>query len=168
MATGTTRPWYREPWLWFLAVPPLATVVFWTVILTTTAERPSLVMDDYSKVGLTMEQTRARDATASRLGLSGRLHVQRDGGRVAVALVGLEELPQQLKLRLAHPTDARRDVTVELNRDEAGLYRAEIRQLAAGRRYVQLEPLNRDWRLAGELSHGGEELELTPPPASGS
>lgn len=163
-----SRPWYKEPWLWFLAVPPLATVVFWTVILTTTAERPSMVMDDYSKAGLAMEQTRARDAAASQLGVAGRLHVQREPGRVAVALTGLEDQPRQLTLRLAHPTDARQDVIVELNRDGAGLYRADIRQLAAGKRYVQVEPLSRNWRLAGELSRGGEELELRPPAPAGS
>lgn len=163
-----SRPWYREPWLWFLATPPLASVLFWGVILTTMAERPSMVMDDYSKAGLTMEQTRARDATASQLGVSGRVQVQRDPGRVAVALVGLDNEPEQLTLRLLHPTDAERDVIIELERDAVGLYRGDIRQLAAGRRYVQLEPVSRDWRLAGELSRSGEELLLQPPTPSGS
>lgn len=166
--TPSARPWYREPWLWFLAVPPLATVAFWAVVLTTMAERPSLVMDDYSKVGLVMEKTRERDAAASRLGVSGRLHVQRGPGRVAVALVGLDRQPERLTLRLTHPTDAKRDIVVELDRDAAGLYRGEIRHLAAGRRYVQLEPQSRDWRLAGVLGSDGEELFLQPRSGTGS
>jgi len=171
VSTPKPRPWYREPWIWFLSVPPLATVVFWAAIFATTSAgtTPPLVVDDYAKIGLATHKSEERDAEARRLGVTGRLHVQRDEGRVSLALFGLEEgAPRQLMLRLTHPTDDRRDVNVELHRDSTGVYRAAIRRLPEGRRYVQLEPDDGNWRLAGVLSGTGEELSLQPKAAPGS
>lgn len=166
-AMSAQRPWYKEPWLLFLAAPPLATVLFWAVILSSMAERPALVMDDYSRVGLALAETRQRDAAAVRLGVAGRLQVQRAEGRVAVALTGLAESPARLELRLIHPTDGARDRVMTLDRDPAGVYRAEMPALPVGRRYVQLGPPDGEWRLAGELGRHGESLTLTPPSPAG-
>ncbi len=158
------RPWYRHFWVWFLIVPPASTVIFWGVILTTMASPPSLVVDDYGKIGLAYQDEQARDRVARELGISGRLSVQRERGRVTVALAGLDDPPQQLRLTLAHPTEAKRDSSATLERTGAEVYRGELGEAAPGRRYVTLLPGDHRWRLAGELSAAETELSLRPPP----
>jgi hypothetical protein len=160
------RPWYRHFWVWFLIAPPAATVIFWTVILTTMASPPSLVVDDYGKIGLAYENDRARDTAARDLGVTGRLDVQREGGRVTVALVGLDDPPQRLRVTLAHPTEAARDRTATLERIGGGLYRGELGGAAQGRRYITLLPVDGGWRLAGELSANRTDMSLKPPAPS--
>ncbi len=164
MSEATTdRPWYRHFWVWFLMVPPAATVIFWAVILATTAGPPALVVDDYAKVGLIYEQQQARDAAAARLGLSGRIHVAREAGTATVVLTGLADAPDRLRLTLAHPTDASRDRRALLRREGTGVYRGELGSPASSRRYVEIRPVDGAWRLGGELAAGATELGLRPP-----
>lgn len=165
--SGNDRPWYRHFWVWFLMVPPAATVIFWATILWTTAASPSLVVDDYSKIGLTYQERRDRDRSAARLGLSARFHAVRDSGGVTLVLDGPEPPPGRLRLLLAHPAEAARDIEVTLERDAGGVYRADLgRALAAGR-HVEITPPGRDWRLTGRLASGQSELVLAPPDDDG-
>jgi hypothetical protein len=158
-----SRPWYRHFWVWFLMVPPAATVVFWAVILATTAASPALVVDDHSKVGLAYEQQQARDAVAARRGLAGRVHVARDEGTVTVVLTGVQQAPDRLRLTLAHPTEAGRDRHAILRREGSALYRGRLDGPAPNRRYVEIHPVAGDWRLAGELPAHRSDLGLSPP-----
>lgn len=162
-AEQADRPWYRHFWVWFLIVPPASTVIFWGVVLTTMASPPSLVVDDYGKIGIAYQDEQARDQAARELGVTGRLNVQRERGRVTVALAGLDDPPQKVQLRLAHPTEAARDRSATLERTGGGLYRGELGQAAPGRRYVTLLPDDHRWRLAGELLASETDLSLQPP-----
>ena len=157
------RPWYRHFWVWFLMVPPAATVVFWTVVLATTAASPSLVVDDYARIGLVYEAERERDRAAARRGIRARIHVTRDDGGVTVALTGLDVPPDRLAVRLAHPTDASRDLRATLERSGSGIYRGSLGAPAPGRRYVQIQPPDASWRLGGELLAGQADMALEPP-----
>lgn len=161
--TGDSRPWYRHFWVWFLMVPPAATVIFWAVILATTATAPSLVVDDYAKMGLVYEQQQARDAAAARRGLAGRIHVAREAGTATVVITGLEQAPDRLRLTLAHPTEAEHDRRAVLRREGAGIYRGDLGGAAPNRRYVEIRPVDGDWRLGGELAANRSDLDLRPP-----
>lgn len=161
------RPWYRHFWVWFLFIPPAATVIFWAVILWTTAASPSLVVDDYAKIGLTYQEQRDRDRAAARLGLSARFHAVRDTGGMTLVLNGPDPPPGRLRLLLAHPAEASRDMEVMLERGAGGVYRADLgRALVAGR-YLEITPPGRAWRLTGRLSPGQSELVLVPPDNAG-
>ena len=164
---NTERPWYRHFWVWFLMVPPAATVIFWVTVIWTTAASPSLVVDDYSKIGLTYREQRDRDLAARRLGLSARFHAVRDTGGVTLVLNGLESAPPRMRLLLAHPTEASRDIEVSLERDAAGIYRGDLgHSLEAGRR-IELTPPDGGWRLTGRITSGQSETEMQPPGGSG-
>lgn len=163
-----TRPWYRHFWVWFLIVPPAATVIFWTTILLTTSASPSLVVDDYSKIGLTYREQRDRDLEAARMGLSARFHAVRESGGLTLVLMGPDRPPERLEMLLAHPAEAARDIRVTLRRDTGGIYRAGLgRTLEAGRR-VEITPPGGAWRLAGRLSPGQSEAVLAPPASAGN
>ena len=157
------RPWYRHFWVWFLMVPPAATVVFWAVVLTTTAASPSLVVDDYAQIGLVYQQQREREAAAARLGIEARLHVTRGEGGITVSLAGIEPHPEQLMVRLTHPTEAGRDHQALVERSATGIYRGRTGSAVSGRRYVQIEPVDGAWRLTGEMPGHRSELVLAPP-----
>ncbi|WP_435103207.1 FixH family protein [Arhodomonas sp. AD133] len=154
------RPWYRHPWPWLLAIPPVSAIIFWAVIITTMAGPPSLVIDDYAKVGLVYEQNRTRDSAAARLDVAARLQWQRANGEIRVAITRGDVQPTALTLRLSHPTDAARDHTVTLTRDAAGLYTGRVPVVIDGRRHVQITPPDSQWRLSGSLDAQREALTL--------
>ncbi|HKJ94565.1 MAG TPA: FixH family protein, partial [Gammaproteobacteria bacterium] len=144
------RPWYRSPWPWLLMLPPFVTVVFWVVVLSTITHPPSLVVDDYSKIGLAYQKEEARNEAAAALGLTGRLQVQRDTGRISLVLRDPQAAPATLALALVHPTDSHRDLHIDLVRDPAtGVYTGSSDVRIADRRYVHLTPPDGSWRLAG-------------------
>lgn len=160
-AVSDDRPWYRSPWPWLLMLPPFVTVVFWIVVLSTITHAPSLVVDDYSRIGLAYQKDEARNEAAAALGLSGRLQVQRDTGRVSFVLRDPQAAPSTLELALVHPTEAHRDLHLTLTRDPAtGVYSARSDVRIADRRYVHLTPPDGAWRLAGTLEAGRSGLEL--------
>ncbi len=106
--SAEARPWYRYGWVWLLMVPPAATVVFWAIVLGTAARPPSLVVDDYARIGTTYQQQRDRDLAAAGLGLTARFHAVRDTGALSLVLIGLQAPPERLELLLAHPAEAAR------------------------------------------------------------
>lgn len=157
----SAQPWYRHFWVWALFVPPVAAIVFWTVIITVFAGPPSLVVDDYAKVGLAYQQELDRDAAAADLGVRARVHLVRDSGGVSVALRGPE--PAHLQFRLTHPAEAARDRIVRLDRTASGIYRGDLGAVTDGRWRVEITPPDGAWRLAGQIFADETELQLDPP-----
>ena len=140
------QPWYREPWPWILMAGP-ATVVVAGLITAWLAIRSDdgLVVDDYYKQGLAINQTLSRSDAAARLGIKAELRLV--DGRARVLLAGPAGRAA-LTLRLAHPTRAGMDQSVNLAAVEPGVYEGRLRSLQPGRWHVVLEA--RDWRLAGD------------------
>jgi uncharacterized protein len=140
------QPWYREPWPWILMAGPAAAVVagLITAWLAISSE-DGLVMDDYYKQGLAINQTLSRSEAAERLGMEAQLYLA--DGRVRV-LLGAKAGRGALTLHLVHPTRAGMDQSVNLAGVEPGLYEGRLRPLRPGRWHVVLEQM--DWRLAGD------------------
>lgn len=139
------QPWYREPWPWILMAGPATVVVagFVTAWLALRSD-DGLVLDDYYKQGLAINQTLGRSAAAARLGMKAELYLMDGRVRVLLAAAG----SGALTLRLAHPTRAGMDQSLQLTLVEPGVYEGKLRPLRAGRWHVVLE--QRDWRLAGD------------------
>lgn len=159
----SVQPWYRHFWVWVLFIPPVAAIVFWTVIITMFAGPPALVVDDYGKIGLTYEQQRGRDVAAAERGVDARVHLVREAGGVSVVLRGLDRPPEQLVFKLTHPTDAARDRGIRLDRTATGIYRGDLGAAADGRWRIEITPPDAHWRLAGEIFAGETEMGLAPP-----
>lgn len=158
----TARPWYRHVWPWLLMLPPAASVAFWAIILATMASPPSLVVDDYAKIGLTYTEDRSRAAAAREQGVTARLQADRAGGHISLALTHGGNAPERLSLTLAHALDAARDRSVVLERNAAGVYHGELGGPFSGERRVALEPEDGRWRLTGRLAPDAESLALAP------
>ena len=80
-----SRPWFRQPWFWFLVLFPAASITYCIVAITLSmTTHTSMVVDDYSKEGLAINQSLARDAKAAELGLEAR--IQQTGRNLEVTL----------------------------------------------------------------------------------
>jgi len=160
------QPWYREPWPWILMAGPAMVVVagFVTAWLALRSD-DGLVVDDYYKQGLAINQTLGRSDAAERLGINAELHLVDGSVRVLLAGAGAGALT----LQLVHPTRAGMDQRLELAMVKQGVYEGRLPPMRAGRWNVVLE--RSDWRLAGDwllpaegaLTLGGRAL-----PAAGS
>ncbi|MCS4503178.1 FixH family protein [Arhodomonas aquaeolei] len=161
MSTEDQKPWYRQFWCWFVFAPLGVWVIAMIgTVIVLNGNMDDLVVDDYSQLGKTYIQERAAYDRADALGVGARVHVQRDSGRVTLALEGLDKPPENLKVKLVHPTIAKRDLGVEVHRDQTGLYRGGTGSAIDNRRYVIIEPADGSWRLRGELKAQVGDLRL--------
>lgn len=145
------QPWYREPWPWILMAGPLIVVIacvnlIWTAI----ASADGLVTDDYYKEGLAMNQRLQRDHKASELGL--HADVMRAGLNVRLLITAKDStpLPEEIVLRLTHPTIDGKDQRVPMKSEGAGFYGGKLAADVAGRWHVTLEDPAGQWRLQGQ------------------
>jgi hypothetical protein len=146
-----SKPWYREPWPWFLiSLPAAAVIAGLTTVWIAARSADGLVVGDYYKAGLAINQTLARDDTARALALTATL--QRVDEALALTLAGrLQAWPDQLGLTLAHPTRQGQDWTLVLKHAGGGHYRAALPAMADGKWHAQLADSASTWRLSGVL-----------------
>lgn len=162
-----SKPWYREPWPWFLISLPATAVIAGLITVWFAAKSADgLVVGDYYKAGLAINQTLARDDVARDLALHATLRV--DDGMLALTLDGrLLAYPAQLTLVLAHPTRQGQDQQLTLDHIGNGRYRAAFPALADGKWHALLSDAAATWRLSGVLHTPlGETVALTAGAAS--
>lgn len=146
-----TKPWYKQFWPWFLiSIPALTVVAGITTIVLAVKTSDGLVKDDYYKDGLAINQSLGRDKVAQEKGISADLLVSPEGNQVEIRL-GVEAHPETINLRLMHATISERDQKLTLSAVSPGVYRGSIKPLQEGKWYVEIEPVDGDWRLSGEL-----------------
>jgi hypothetical protein len=145
-------PWYREPWPWLLMAGPVAVIVAgiataWIAVVSS----DGLVVDDYYKQGLAINQTLERSALAAARGYRAEAALAGDGRSISLRLVSgaAAPLPETLQLRIAHPTRAGRDGLVLLRQRSPGRYEGTVPALTAGRWILILEDRQSSWRLGG-------------------
>lgn len=150
-AFHSSKPWYREPWPWFLiSLPATAVIAGVTTVWIATTSADGLVVGDYYKAGLAINKTLARDDAAHALALTATL--QRDGGALALTLTGrLQAYPDQLSLTLVHPTRQGQDQTLAFSHAGGGHYRASLPAMPAGKWHALLVDAASSWRLSGVL-----------------
>ena len=151
LTAAKRSPWYREPWPWFLAsLPATAVVAGLATVWIAATNSDGLVVGDYYKAGLAINQTLARDDTARAMQLVATL--READGALSLTLAGkLPAWPEQVQLTLAHPTRPGMDQTLTLHHAGAGQYRAALPLLASGKWHVQIASPAGNWRLAGVL-----------------
>jgi uncharacterized protein len=151
LSVPTSKPWYREPWPWFLmSLPATAVIAGLTTVWIAYHSADGLVVGDYYKAGLAVNQTLAREETARALGLTATLNTE--NGMLTLSLAGgLKAYPEQLILTLAHPTRQGMDRTLTLHHAGGGHYRATLPAMHAGKWHIELADAASTWRLSGVL-----------------
>lgn len=155
------EPWHRQFWPWFLIALPAAAVMASFVTIYLATSRPNaMVVDDYAKIGLTIQRNQERDRRAAELGVGARLTLGAAADDVIVELTARSApATEAVFLTLSHPTREDLDRRIELPGAD-GRYHGRLSLPADSRWYVQIEPSDRSWRLAGELPRGGRALRL--------
>lgn len=153
LSAQPVKPWYREPWPWYLMAGPAivivaASVTAWLAVSTS----DGLVTDDYYKRGLVVDQTIARSKEADKLGLMVRAKFSAEGVDLGLEVASGQTfvLPKSLTLTLSHPTRAGLDQTVSLALAD-GRYVGKVRLPASGHWLVLVEDDAQSWRLMGNV-----------------
>ena len=151
LSAPTSKPWYREPWPWFLiSLPATAVIAGLTTVWIAYQSADGLVVGDYYKAGLAINQTLARDDAARALDLTATL--AHEAGALGITLTGrLQAFPDQLSLTLAHPTRQGMDQTLVLNHAGSGHYRTSMPAMSVGKWHAELAEPASTWRLSGVL-----------------
>jgi len=153
------RPWYREPWVWFLISGPLVAIVASFASLgIAIATDDGVVADDYYKRGLAVNQELRRDARARELHLAATAAFS--AGSVRVALRGTAEAFPELRLRLIHPTRSGLDQSVVLKIGQA--YEGRLAPLNGEPRLLVLEDAGFTWRLTASWNGRDAKAEFVP------
>jgi len=151
LAAADTQPWYRQFWPWFLIILPGSVVVAaFATLFIANKHSDDLVVDDYYKNGLAINQRLEKDQRAQDLMLSAALEITSKD--VRVQLTGPIE-DRQLRMQFSHPLEADRDFSITLGRHSEGGYSAALpRGLAPNWHWVIDSGENSAWRLQGELA----------------
>ena len=145
-----TLPWYRQFWPWFLIALPASVVVAglstWYIA---NEHADDLVVDEYYKDGLAINQQLEKKHRAAQLGISADLQFSRHS--IAVRITGTV-VNDALFLVLSHPMEADRDFTVVLSRVEDGFYAGILEHAIFSRWHWTLENRGEPaWRLDGTV-----------------
>lgn len=150
--------------VWMVIAIPLTSVIMGIVLITiAVSNQDGLVVDDYYKRGLAINEVIKREARAGELALTADIEFQRSHNRVSVSLSGSDSFaaPAEIQLGFYHSTRADQDQVLSLRRDTHGVYTAPMPDLSSGRWYVSAETA--EWRLNGVVRlPGSEGLRINP------
>ncbi|MBX2869526.1 MAG: FixH family protein [Acidiferrobacterales bacterium] len=152
MESSTPLPWYKTPVTWLVfGIPATAIVTGIAMITISIIYRDGLVVDDYYKQGLGINQILKRQNNAEDLQLSANLEISADAQTILVSLHSSDRfpLPQSLSLGLYHSTDVSSDQIMEMRQVTPGIFSTKLPLLPKGRWDIVLE--QEEWRLSGSL-----------------
>lgn len=143
-----TLPWYRQGWPWALIALPASAVIGGIATIVIAVNSPNaLVVDDYYKEGLAINQEKDRVRRAGDLQLTAL--VRGDGhGTITVDLDSRQPVSDDtLTLQIIHATRAELDRTLILQRGADGGFRAPLAPLPAGTWYLKLQGADNAWEV---------------------
>ena len=155
-AEQAKKPWFKQPWLWFVLSVSIASVILSSIMVTVAiVGRYTLVSDNYYKDGMGINQTIEQDNMADHLGLKPTLEII--DGAVIIELVGDKyhpKLQQQayLTLKVLHPTVGDQDQVIKLLPTASGQFLGDLQTPIEGRRYIDLYAFDESWRIREEVT----------------
>lgn len=149
-AKQNSKPWYREPWPWFLMSGPILVIIAafvsaWIAIRSS----DGLVTEDYYKQGLVAGETLTRSKHAEELGISAGLRLTDE--QVLIRLTSRQPgKPAALNVTLSHPTRAGIDQKSVL-KPNGEVYAGKLNLPASGHWLVLVEDEAKTWRIMGSV-----------------
>lgn len=151
----SSRPWYREFWVWFaLGIVGLGVLSSGSMLVLGLLHPPHELSGDFARVGKATMATDRRFQAAAELGLSGQLELEAERLVLQLTATSAQSLPGQLRLHLEHPVDARQDQSISMQQDRHGRWQAahsEALALPARTRIIVSSP-DDHWALGGRLT----------------
>lgn len=132
-------PWYKQFWAWFVIVPLLAVVTMGcTLLFFAIKGADSIVVDNYYKEGLSINQLKGADQLAVKLEIKIKLWIDDLTGEVRVQLSG-QRTPDFLKLRLYHATLKDKDTQIKLTKGADSAYYGQLEQRLKDKWYLFID-----------------------------
>ena len=150
--TDKPRPWYREKYVWLVIFFPVMSICMGiTTIVLAVNSYDGLVVDDYYKRGMAINEVLARDERADELGLSVNLDWHSQASKLAVEISANNDFayPETVQAKLMHSTRGGMDQSVTMEYAGNGRYLTTVKPLAPGHWHVQIS--SGDWRLLDSL-----------------
>jgi uncharacterized protein len=156
-------PWYRQAWPWFLiAFPAIAVIAGAVTLWLAVSTSDGLVVDDYYKQGLAVQQTMARSQRAAELGLRAHMRLRAEGFEMQLTGRPGEAIPERVRITFAHPTRVGLDQTMVLEGTQ-GRFSGAYQELLSGRWDIQIEDESHTWRLNGAANLPAEtDIQIVP------
>ena len=145
-------PWYKQFWPWFLIAVPIISLALGITMLTLAINTEnSLVVDDYYKQGKAINNKLEKVKAAKALNLKTEVTFLDD----KVELRFLSEDPTKgaaLTLEFYHPTQSKRDFTLNLTQQANGIYQASLDAPLTGKWRASLYPFHRQWKIQQDFT----------------
>lgn len=114
--------WYFHFWPWVLVLIPFSAVLFGILMVVMVASYPDdLVVDDYYKDGMEINQILTLDKNAAKMGVTAKL-ILNPGRPLSFQVENADD--SALMLNLFHVTDSELDTSVVLYPQDDGVYSA--------------------------------------------
>lgn len=143
------KPWYHYPFVWLLFGLPASAVIAGIITFILAAKTDDgLVSDDYYKRGKEINLDLRRDAAAANQQLSAQVMLGADRRNIRIVLG--KPVAGPLQIKLAHPTRAGFDQTVQLFEQSPQLLSATLpHALEQSNWHVEISDNAGQWRLRG-------------------
>ncbi len=150
------KRWFQHPMVWMVIFfPSLAVVGGIITIIIAIKTDDGLVVDDYYKQGLAINQIIQHDKNAKQLGLSAFVDTNAETGQVQVSLSATRqlELDAEITFHLIHRTRSGQDQITVLSRlGNSSEYRGYLKPpIIEGRWTIQITSEN-GWRLKQDFT----------------
>lgn len=155
------EPWYKQFWPWFIISLPASAVIAGIITVVIAFDgADSLVVDDYYKAGLAINQQIQEQKNAAKYGYAATLKRLPDN-RLYLKFDNNAPNSETLVLNWVHPASSAKDFDVTLIRQTDGSYQSKSEANISGRWYLRLAEKD-DWLLKSEINTGKDTIHLTP------
>lgn len=161
------KPWYKQPWLWFILTPLFAVFIYgFTFLYLSIVTMDGVVKDDYYKKVRGYEVNSSKNQTALDLNIRGTLNLDEVTGDISLQLLGdFEQEPEFISLEIVHPTHQKYDQKITLKSlGSQGIYSGSMTSRLKGKRYLYLAPPAENWSLQKEILPPYEQRKITLEP----
>ena len=157
-------PWYRQFWPWFLmALPASAVVAGLATVFIAVINKDNLVVDDYYKQGLAINQSLEQQQAAKALNLTAKATMDPASDKLTLVLSASTPIDEPvLKLTLVHATLAKLDQVVIVKREAANTYAATVKNFKTGKWHLILAPVDKHWQIKATVMLPNQQWLLAP------
>lgn len=148
-----SRPWYHQPWLWFILTPLIAVFIVGTSFAyLSVVTFDGMVKGDYAKTAKSFNIDASRLSQAKALSLQGDLVLDAVTGDLRLSMSAKDTFAsQQLVLEVIHPTVVELDQDLVLALRPDGNYYGTLSKNIDGKRYLHLSDQENTWRMMTEV-----------------
>lgn len=161
------KPWYKQPWLWFILAPLIAVFIYgFTFLYLSIVTMDGVVKDDFYRKVRSYEVDSLPNQTAIARQIRATVRLDSTTGDIMVQLFGeFPSMPKQLSLDIVHPTHQKYDQHISLRPlGEQRLYSGSLQGHLSGKRYLYISAADDQWSLRTEVFPPYEQrtFELAP------